>query len=344
MLIQRDQQGAITYVNTAALQLTGHAAEELLRPGFFETLVHADDVPLYQAARRKVSNGDSTRVEMRLRAKDQTVKTVLAFLHPTIDNGEFVGSTSLVVDLSAQRRLEQELEQAKHLEFVGRLASGVVHDFNNLLQVLMGTAALARLDVSPEHPVWQQLDKIEEIGAQASHLAGQILTFSKHRPKLIRPVDVNALVEQTLKLARNVMPPRIDVIADLTKALPRAQGDDIPLKQVLMNLCLNARDAMPGGGKLTIRTDTTPPPERIAPDGKTWVHIAIQDTGVGMDEHVRSRVFEAFFTTKESGTGLGLAVVHRLIEELGGVIDVWSEPGVGTRFDVWLVQAPPLAA
>ena len=261
-----------------------------------------EDVPLFQAALQTVSEGQSTRVEARLYARDQTLKTVLAFLNPTFDAGNVVGSTSLVLDISMQRRLEQELQQAKHLELVGRLASGTVHDFNNLLQILMGEAGLAKLAVPEQHPVWQHLAKIEDVGEQASHLAGQILTFSKQRPKQIRPVELNALVVQTLKLAKGVMSNQIAVETTLDPTLPLARGDENPLKQVLMNLCLNARDAMPKGGKLMIRTDTAAPPATTPhPAGKSWVHLSIQDTGVGMDEEVRRRVFEAFFSTKERG-------------------------------------------
>jgi PAS domain S-box-containing protein len=340
MLIQRDQDCNITYMNPAALQLTGHTAEEFFRPGFCESIIHPEDVPLFKAALQTVSQGQSTRIEARFYAKDQTLKTVLAFFNPNFSDGRVVGSTSMVVDMSKQRKLEEELQQAKRLEFVGRLASGTVHDFNNLVQVLMGEAGLAKVTVSEQHPVWQHLSRIEDIGEQASHLAGQILTFSKQRPKQIRPVDLNVLVEQTLRLAKSALPEKIAVATNLDRALPKAQGDEGPLKQVLMNLFLNARDAMPAGGNLTIRTDVAAPPETTPEQaGTSWVHLSIQDTGIGMTENVRRRVFDAFFSTKEYGTGLGLAVVQQIVKELGGVIDVWSEPGVGTRFDVWLVQA-----
>ena len=334
MLVQRDRDFNITYLNPAATQLTGHSAEEFLTPGFCESIIHPDDLPMYHQAAQAVAEGKSTRVEGRFRTKDGSLKTVQAFFHPNLHHGEIIGSTSLIVDITTQRRLEKELLHAKHLELVGRLASGIVHDFNNLLMVLMGLAGCAKTELTDGHPAWQYLSRIEDVGEQASHLAGQLLTFSKQRPRQSRAVDLNALVTQTLKLASSVMPVNIAVETILDEALPKVLGDENQLKQVAMNLSLNARDAMRAGGKLTIRTDRAAPPN---PNGKAWVHLSIQDTGHGMEENVRLRVFEPFFSTKERGTGLGLAVVHQIIKESDGIIEVWSKPGAGTRFDIWLM-------
>lgn len=341
MLLQRNRDFYITYLNPAATQLTGHTADEMKQPDFCQRIVHPDDLVRFEDAANTVAQGNSARIEARFYAKDKSLKTVLAFFHPNFLHGEVIGSTTLVVDITMQRRLEEELLQAKHLELIGRLASGTVHDFNNLLQVLMGTAGLAKTEVSEQHPIWQHLTRIEDIGEQAAHLAGQILTFSKQRPRQTKAVDLNALVVQTVKLAKSVLPSGIAVEKVLDSALPKALGDENPLRQVLMNLCLNARDAMPAGGTLTIRTDVTAAPQAARPNsGSSWVHLAIEDTGIGMNETVRSRVFEPFFSTKERGTGLGLAVVQQIVKELGGTIEVWSQPGVGTRFDIWLLRAP----
>ena len=333
MLVHRDVDFNITYVNPAAAQLTGHSAEDSMQPGFCESIIHPDDVARYQAAARAVREGKSTRVELRLRVKDQTLKTVLAFFDPNLHHGEVVGSTSLLVDITMQRRLEEELQQAQRLELIGRLASGTVHDFNNLLMVLMSLAGMAKNELSPEHRAWQHLLGIEEAGEQAAHLAGQILTFSKRRPRESRPVSLNVIVTQTLNLVKGVLPANVVVETILDPHLPKALGDENQFKQIVMNLCLNARDAMKTGGTLTIRTDVAAPNA----DGTAWVHLSIQDTGCGMSEEIRAQVFEPFFSTKERGTGLGLAVVQRIITESGGLIEVSSKPDEGTRFDVWLV-------
>ena len=338
MLLQRDKDFAITYLNPAATELTGHSREEMLRPDFCESIIHPDDLPAFHAAAATIAGGESARIEDRFRAKDGSMKSVLGFFHPNFSHGQVVGSTSLIVDITMQRRLEEELQHAKHLELVGRLASGTVHDFNNLLTVLMGMAGLAKTEVDEAHPVWQYLTRIEDVGEQAAHLTGQLLTFSKQRPRRTRAVDLNAVVTQTLKLAKSVLPGAITVQMILDPAVPPAQGDEVPFKQIVMNLCLNARDAMPEGGTLTVRTDLSAPPTNH--DGKAWVHLSIQDTGHGMPDDVRERIFEPFFSTKERGTGLGLAVVQQIVKEFGGKVEVWSEPGVGTRFDIWLVRVP----
>ncbi len=341
MLLQRDRDMNITYLNPAATQMTGHTADEMRQADFCQRILHPEDLHEFESALRRVTEGELARVEARFTAKDGSLKTVLAFFHPNRLNGVVVGLTSLVLDITMQRRLEEEVKRAHHLEIVGRLASGMVHDFNNLLHVIIGTAGLAKIGLPQSHPVWQHLARIEDVSEQASHLAAQILTFSKQRARQQKEVDLNALVEQTLRLARGVMSARIIVETHLDPALPPAFADENPLKQVVMNLCLNARDAMAGGGTLTIRTDVLAPPASThACASDAWVHLAIQDTGIGMDENVRSRLFDAFFSTKEHGTGLGLAVVLQIITDFGGVIDVWSQVGVGTRFDVWLPQAP----
>jgi PAS domain S-box-containing protein len=336
ILLQRDAHGEITYVNPAVTQLTGYTPAEVMAPGYCVTLLHPDDVPAYHAALDEVMRGESPRIELRFRARDGSLKTALALYQPQFERGAVVGSTCLLIDISKQRQLEQELLHAKHLELVGRLASGTVHDFNNLLSVIMGLAGLAKTDLETDHPARHYLERIEDVGEQAAALAGQLLTFSKERPKEYRPVDLNAVVTQTLMIARSVIPEAVTIDSILDPSEPMVQGDENQLKQVLMNLCLNARDAMAQGGALTVRTDRSPAPEC---ESKSWVHVSIADTGHGMDEQVRTRIFEPFFSTKERGIGLGLAVVQQIVSAVGGRIAVTSEPGKGTRFDLWLVSA-----
>jgi PAS domain S-box-containing protein len=339
MLEQRDRDFNIIFLNPAATQLTGYSAQQFMAPGFCEGIIHADDLPAYRAAAEAAARGQSTRLELRFRVKDGSIKNVLTFVHPNFNRGEVVGSTSLVIDITTQRRLELELQQARHLELVGRLASGTVHDLNNLLAVIMGLAGLAKTDLPADHPLIQHLARIEDVGEQAAHLTGQLLAFGKKRTLQRRPVDLNTVVTQTVRLARSVLPAEIEVESVLDPTGPMVLGDENQFKQVVMNLCLNARDAMPQGGKLTLRTDRSAPPAAVTANGNEWVHLSIQDTGHGMPDDIRTRIFEPFFSTKERGTGLGLAVVQQIVNECGGHIDVWSQPGEGTRFDVWLVKA-----
>jgi PAS domain S-box-containing protein len=339
MIEQRDRDFNIVFLNRAATQLTGYSAQEFMTPGFCEGIIHADDVPAYRAAAQNAARGESSRLEVRFRIKDGSMKTALAFVHPHFHHGEVVGSTSLVIDITMQRRLELELQQARHLELVGRLASGTVHDLNNLLAVIMGLAGLAKSDLPANHPLMQHLTRIEDVGEQAGHLTGQLLAFGKNRTLQRRPIDLNSVIMQTVRLVRSVLPGEIVVETALEPTAPMVLGDENPVKQVVMNLCLNARDAMPQGGKLTIRTDLSSPPGTSAANSNQWVRLSVQDTGHGMADDVRMRIFEPFFSTKERGTGLGLAVVQQIVTESGGHIDVWSQPGAGTRIDLWFLMA-----
>jgi PAS domain S-box-containing protein len=337
MLQQCDRELRVTYLNPAAKDLTGYAQAELMAPGFIETLIHPDDLSTYRNAHTAAFAGQTTRLEFRLRDRDGSVRTLVAFVQPNHRNGDIVGSTSVVIDITPQRRLEVELEHARHLELVGRLASGTVHDLNNLLAVILGLVGLVKTNVGADSSAQQHLTRIEDVGEQAAHLTGQLLAFGKKRAIEKHPVDLNTVVTQTVRIAQSVLPPEIVLHTELCPGVPMVMGDENRFKQIVMNLCINARDAMTHGGTLTIRTDVTPPPGR-AENGK-WVRLSIQDTGHGMEENVRARIFEPFFSTKERGTGLGLVVVEQIVKEYGGRIDVWSQPGQGTRIDVWFISA-----
>ncbi|MSU76872.1 MAG: PAS domain S-box protein [Gemmataceae bacterium] len=339
VVMQRDRAFNITFVNPFTETLTGYTVAEMLQPGSSRDIIYPEDLPDFLASADLILAGQPVRKEIRMHARDGSTKTVLVFIHPIVEGAEIVGSTSLMLDLTVQRRLEKELESSRQLELVGRLASGTVHDFNNLLAVIIGMAGLVKMNLPENTASREYLTRIEEVGEQASHLAGQLLTFSKQTPREAHPVDLNAVILQTMKLAKSICPASIRLTQKLTDSLPAVHGEEGKLKQVILNLCLNARDAMKQvGGTLTIRTDLTPPSIVIG-ETTRWVHFAIEDTGHGMDETVRRRIFEPFFSTKEHGTGLGLAVVHRIIHDFGGRIDVQSQIGVGTRFDIWLAQA-----
>jgi PAS domain S-box-containing protein len=344
MLLQFDGEGRITYMNPATQQITGYSAEELSRPEFWNGLLLGEDLPRFRKALERTLAGYSAHAEFRYRAREGDEKVGYALAQPHVHDGQVIGTTCLVVDMTLQRRLEQELQRSQRLQLVGRLASGTVHDFNNLLTAMMGLAVIARKDLPAEHPVADELDRIVHIGEQAAHLAGQLLTFSKKRQIVPQEVEVNTAVVHTLKLLRGVMPDNIVAKSELMGGDLKVRADDTQLKQVLMNLCLNARDAMPGGGTLMVRTEARPGPPSgqgvpiMQPGGPTapWVVLTVEDTGQGMSEAVQARIFEPFFSTKERGSGLGLAVVRQVVEGMGGRIEVWSQPDQGTRMSVWL--------
>jgi PAS domain S-box-containing protein len=353
MLAQFDDSLRLIYVNPAFKSLTGYEAAELPDPQAWKAIVHPDDLAKVLASQLGALAGQTTRTEARYRIKDGSEKSFYSIYQPRRQNGEVVGISFLGLDMTHQRRLERDLERALRLELVGRLASGIAHDFNNLLTVILTLSSLAQDQLPPGHPVGNDLRRIDEAGTQASRLAGQLLTFSKHRRLVMNRIDVSRAVRQTLDLLQSSLPMSITLEADLAPDLPPVEGDDTQLQQVLMNLCFNARDAMPDGGFLRVRTalaEASFPSEKgasLEPLGVLSptaflgraVLMSVTDTGHGMEASVCSRIFDPFFSTKATGTGLGLAVVKQIVENFGGRIQVWSEPGQGTRFDVWLPAA-----
>lgn len=239
-------------------------------------------------------------------------------------------------DITPLRQAQEERRRTHRLELIGRLASGTMHDFNNLLTILMGLASLARDQLPPAHPAAGELERLLEVGEQAGHLTGQLLAFSKERPRPHRTVDLNAVVVHSLKLLRSGIPADIEVRTELAPEDLPVLADDTQLKQVVMNLCLNARDAMARGGRLLLRTDVVQADAIGKETNGPWVRLSVQDTGQGMDDTVVRQIFEPFYSTKERGTGLGLAVVRQILEDLAGDIRVWSRPGEGTHMDVFL--------
>jgi PAS domain S-box-containing protein len=331
MLVLCDRQLHLTYLNPATTAITGYTLTDFPGPESWKALVHPDDLPGLREVVDQALAGKPGRAELRYRSKDGSDKVCYSLLQPRTQDKAVVGLTVLAVDMTLQRQLEQQLQRAQRLEQVGRLASGIAHDFNNLLTVVLTLSDLAREGLPEHHPVHDNLRHISEAGEQATRLAGQLLTFSKQRAVAARPIDVNRVAAQTLELLRGTLCPLLTVECRFWPGLPPALADETQLQQVLMNLFLNARDAMPFGGQLTVETRPA--------DGR-WVCLAVQDTGHGMAEDVRGRIFDPFFSTKERGTGLGLAMVRQIVENFGGRIEVASQPGYGSCFEVWLPQAP----
>ncbi|MDP9491627.1 MAG: ATP-binding protein [Actinomycetota bacterium] len=242
----------------------------------------------------------------------------------------------------ALQESEGLLRQSQKMEAVGLLAGGVAHDFNNVLTAITGYNDLARADVRPDqHELLDNIDQVKSAATLAGALTAQLLAFSRKEVVQSRVVEVDALLEELAAMLRPLLGARIELVLDLDASGASVEADPVQLQQVVMNLAINARDAMPDGGRVTIGvaglepTDPSGSPPR--PPGR-YVQIAVSDTGTGMDEETRSRAFDPFFTTKEEGkgTGLGLATVHGIVTQSGGDIQIESEPGEGTTFRICL--------
>jgi PAS domain S-box-containing protein len=329
--------------NPAAERLFGWSAREIVGQPY--PLAPPGKEAEYESHFRRLLRGESLlEVESQRRGKDGTLIDVSIEAVPLrATDGRIDGVLVVLTDLSERRRLEEQVRQAQKMEAVGRLAGGIAHDFNNLLTIILGYADLALLALSKRGPEAEQIEQIRRAGERASSLTQQLLAFS--RKQVIQPevLDVNAVVTDAEKMLRRLVGEDIKVALALARGIGRVRADAGQLHQVLDNLAVNARDAMPRGGRLTIETqsvelDAAYTQMHFAVKPGRYILLAVSDTGTGMDEAVRKRLFEPFFTTKGPGrgTGLGLATVFGIVKQGGGNIGVYSEPGEGTTFKIYL--------
>lgn len=332
------------WVTQSFTAITGYAWSDVVAAGGWMAIIHPDDMPGLQPFMMGLVMGQSGVAEYRIRTKAGEIRWLRDYCRPVWDEKEnrVVRLYGAVQDITERRRLEDQLRQAQKMEAVGRLAGGVAHDFNNLLTVINGYSDLVMRGMSPSDPAREALHHIRAAGERAARLTQQLLAYGRKAMVELKILDLNELVAESTKLLRRLIGEDIVVTSNLQPGLNRIKVDRGQLEQVIMNLAVNARDAMSTGGTITIETrDVTlaqeelPDPE-LAP-GK-YVQLTISDNGVGMTDDVKAHLFEPFFTTKEQGkgTGLGLAVVHGAIKQSGGHIGVASELGVGTTFTILL--------
>ena len=320
-----DDSGTILDANPAATTLTGKALDDLRSTPLADVLPELDgeDVSVGQPRlTNSLAGSTATRVL-------------------DIQSARFAPGVRVytVRDLTKQRQLEEELTQSRKMDAIGQLAGGVAHDFNNLLTVIMSYSSLLLGDIEATDPRRQDVQEISDAAERAAALTGQLLAFSRKQVMHTRPISINAVITGVEKMLRRLIGEDIELVTSLGDSLHLVNADPGQLEQVIINLAVNARDAMPNGGKLSIATSNAeiPPDSRRKNVGKSengHVMLAVTDTGIGMTREIQQRVFEPFFTTKEQGkgTGLGLATVYGIVTQSGGEVHLHSQPNKGTTF------------
>ena len=322
-------RGAIADANPAAVALLGYEKSELIALKLGDLLVDPNEAAVFGGG-----SADAREVRTKLRRKDDAI--IHVWITPGVAGIDDRGDTIMIRDVTATLSLERQMQQAQKMEAVGRLAGGVAHDFNNLLTAISGYTELLIANLSPADPNIQDAYEIRRAALSAARLTRQLLAFSSHQRTRTEILDVNVIVAQTAGILKRTLGEDISVTLQLDPELKRIEADPAHVEQIILNLAVNARDAMPDGGRLIVKTSmhtVSNALSNLAPG--EYVRLAVADTGCGIPEDIQSKVFEPFFTTKgTSGTGLGLATVYGIVKQIAGRIRVDSIEGRGATFTI----------
>jgi PAS domain S-box-containing protein len=356
VMFMTDVAGRITYVNPAFERVYRYSRDEAIgqTPRIIKSgeLSQAD----YQRFWSELLAGHSVRIEYRNRAKDGSLVDVIGTATPLMDEGKIAGFVAVQQDvternraLEERRRLDERLQRLAKMEALGTLAGGIAHDFNNILSVILTHVDLIERTTPREPRAARAIQTVRQAVLRGAGLSRQILTFARRAEVSLRDVDVALLIRELGSMLAETLPRTITVTASVDASLPHVMADAGQLQQALLNLCLNARDAMPDGGALRISAQVVTAQRMKAllvdPQPSDCLCIVVSDDGTGMDAETRQRIFEPFFTTKElgKGTGLGLAVVYGIVNAHHGLVDLESQPGQGTTFRIYLPIATTTA-
>jgi two-component system cell cycle sensor histidine kinase/response regulator CckA len=343
IIYSHDLAGHYTSINKAGETITGYTVDEVLELNLAQTVAPEYLPRAKEMLKRKLAGECVTAYEMEIIAKDGRRITVEANTKLVYQNGSPIGVQGIARNITKRKQLEEQLRQSQKMEAIGQLAGGVAHDFNNLLTAINGYCSLALQSLDEGNPIKSYLEEVKKAGDRATNLTRQLLAFG--RKQILQPLalNLNDVISDMNKMLRRLIGEDIHFTAKLDPDAGKVLADPGQIEQVLVNLIVNARDAMPQGGTLTLETtdvefDSGYLSGHVGVQTGNYVMLAVSDTGTGMDEETRQRIFEPFFTTKEKGkgTGLGLSTVYGIVKQSGGNIWVYSEPGKGSTFKVYL--------
>jgi two-component system, cell cycle sensor histidine kinase and response regulator CckA len=344
-------EGLITQVNRTELEMLGYTAEEMLGQPVWQFITEIGKSREAVIAKLSGEIPPGRQFERSCQRKDGTTFPALIedrFLRDS--QGKIAGVRSTIQDITDRKRAEEEMRaleeqfrQSQKMEAIGRLGGGIAHDFNNLLTIIKGYSQLSLLDLKENDPLWGNIQEIQKATQRATDLTHQLLAFSRRQILDLKVLDLNTLLKDLDKMLRRIIGEDIELTTLLAKNLGRVKIDPGQFEQIILNVAVNARDAMPSGGKLTIETANVVLDEEYARTHVSvtpgpYVRLSVSDTGVGIPLEVKEKVFEPFFTTKEKGkgTGLGLSTVYGIVKQSGGNIWVYSELTHGTTFKIYL--------
>lgn len=345
-------EGYFTLANQAALGTMGCTLEDVSKGVHLRDVVAPGEADRAMRDFEKSLQGENVfGQEYLLRARDQRLLPIICYCSPIERDGKIVGLRGVAVDLTERKRAEEErdrlksqLFQAQKLEAIGTLTGGIAHDFNNLLTIINGYTEMILMDKTEDDPLYGDLKKILETGMKGAEMVQMLLRFSKNAQISLQPLDLNLVVESSVTFMKRTFPKMVEIEKILERDIALVNADAEQVEQVLMNLCINAKEAMPDGGRLRIETRNTIVEDdhctlQAGPRPGSYVIIEVSDTGAGMDKDIVDRVFDPFFTTKgwdfRKGTGLGLSVAKGIVEQHGGWITCQSQQGKGTAFTMY---------
>ncbi|MGB7846596.1 MAG: PAS domain S-box protein [Candidatus Acidiferrum sp.] len=343
-------EGQWYYVSPQVESILGYTPEEWLPISHaWANMIHPDDMATVTAAEEASRGGEPFQAEFRMKRKDGREVWLNDTAVVVQGNNAHPVMEGIIVDITERKVLEKQLQQSRKMEAVGRLAGGIAHDFNNLLTIITGYTDLVLSRASVPLELRADIERIENAAARAAALVRQLLAFSRKQVLQPKTLDLNAIVVNMDKLVRRLIDDNIRMQTQIQDGLGKVKADPAQIEQVIMNLVVNARDAMPKGGRLVLETsnvdlDSTYAIEHTSVKPGRYVMLAVSDTGVGMDAETVTHIFEPFYTTKDSarGTGLGLSTVYGIVKQSGGYIWVYSEPGRGSTFKVYLPRVEDL--